>query len=273
MQQPRLPDFLVVGAARAGTTSLYEWLRAHPQVYMPPNKELEFFGGHWDRGADWYAQQFVGTDRAVAVGEATPYMAQEVAPARMAQTVPEAKLIAVLRDPIARAYSHYWFMVGHRSEDHRFDEALELEAAGAPGAAPYLGYSRYLEQLERILEHYRREQLLVLLFEDLRDAPSETYARVCQFLGVEERLTRNVGSTYNAAFRLRSYRVWFEQMKTRFRRGLPPFVNSMINRVNMAPLDYPPLDAELRSKLVDSFAEHNEELGRLIGRDLSHWSA
>src|SRR5947208_14127778 len=103
----RLPDFLIVGAMKAGTTSLAAWLRAHPDVFMPPQKEIHFFDAQWERGVPWYADQFAGAPEGALVGEATPaYMVTTAFLDRMASVVPNARLLVVLREPVARAWSH-----------------------------------------------------------------------------------------------------------------------------------------------------------------------
>ena len=103
-----LPNFVVIGAMRSGSTSLYKYLQAHPDVFMP-RKEIHFFDVKWDRGIAWYHTRFEGYAGQTAIGEATPtYLADPVALDRMAATIPDARLVAVLRDPIDRAYSHYW---------------------------------------------------------------------------------------------------------------------------------------------------------------------
>src|SRR4051812_42429120 len=107
----RAPDFLIVGAAKAGTTSLAAYLAEHPDVFMARRKELHFFGREkeYRRGWEWYCSHFEGAGDARAVGEATPdYMWRERAVERIAQDLPKARIIATLRHPVDRAYSHYW---------------------------------------------------------------------------------------------------------------------------------------------------------------------
>src|SRR5688572_19406956 len=106
----RLPDFVVIGSMRAGSTSLARYIGAHPSVYMPPKKELHFFDWNWDRGLDWYRAQFRDATPGAIIGEATPiYIVYREAMERLAKACPEARLLVVLRDPVSRAYSHYWY--------------------------------------------------------------------------------------------------------------------------------------------------------------------
>ena len=103
-----LPNYLIIGAPKCGTTSLAAWLDEHPQVYMVPEKELHFFSGYWEQGLDWYEQCFVPNGKPL-VGEASPsYLENPVARERIASVLPGAKLIAMMRNPVDRAYSQYW---------------------------------------------------------------------------------------------------------------------------------------------------------------------
>ena len=107
--QGALPNFFIAGTMRSGTTSLTRYLDAHPDVFIAPQKEIHYFDLNYPRGIDWYRQQFSNVDREVAVGDATPsYVYLEEAVARMTETVPDARVIVLLRHPVDRAYSHYW---------------------------------------------------------------------------------------------------------------------------------------------------------------------
>ena len=130
-----LPNFVVIGAMRSGSTSLYKYLQAHPDVYMP-RKEIHFFDRKWDRGLSWYLTRFEGHSGQTAVGEATPtYLAEPEALDRMASTIPDARLLAVLRDPVDRAYSHYWMEHARARDPRTFEEAIVDELARCPGTS------------------------------------------------------------------------------------------------------------------------------------------
>lgn len=181
----RLPDFLVIGAMKAGTTSLYHYLRAHPDVFMPAIKAPEFFvaESNWRRGVEWYAGLFepAGT-RAVAVGEASNAYAKHPyhrgVPERMVATIPDARLVYAVRDPVQRIRSHY------RTRAREGAEKLPIERAIVENPV-YLEYSRYAMQIDRFLEHFAREQLLVITAEDLRDDRRATMRTVYAFVGVD----------------------------------------------------------------------------------------
>ena len=242
-----LPNFLILGAQKAGTTALYAYLRWHPQVTGPSFKEVSFFDRHYARGELWYRAHFPARRRS-AVGEASPsYLFHPLAPERVARLLPDARLIALLRNPVDRAFSHYQHEVALGREPLSFDEAIAGEDARMRGELErmlddesyfshawwnytYLARGRYGEQLERWFASFPREQLLVLLTDELGRDPGGTYGRVLEFLGVEVR-------------ELPSYPRIFER-------------------------EYEALPAETRARLERSFEEPNRRLGELLGRDL-----
>ncbi len=114
----RLPDFIILGAQRAGTSSLYYYLSQHPQILPAVRKELHFFDDHYRRGLGWYRSQFPTRGaRGTITGEATPYyLSHPHAPARIQRLLPQARLIVLLRNPVERAISHYFFEVSHQRE-------------------------------------------------------------------------------------------------------------------------------------------------------------
>jgi sulfotransferase family protein len=182
----RLPNFLIIGAMKGGTTSLFRYLGEHPQVFTPAFKAPEFFAGksHTARGLDWYRKQFAACPPdAIAVGEAsnvyTKFPTYTDVPRRIAEHIPDARLIYVVRDPIARIRSHYQHRVTEGREKAPFETAVFENSI-------YTDYSRYAMQLEQYLEHFAREQLLVITSEALRHDRVATMERVYEFLGVEK---------------------------------------------------------------------------------------
>ena len=243
-----LPDFLIIGAQRAGTTALYEYLRRHPTITGPARKEVNFFDVHHRRGPAWYRGQFPRRRRDALVGEASPsYLFHPLAPERVAALLPEVRLIALLRNPIDRAHSHYHHEVELGREPLTFEEALEREEERMRGelermlADPayfshawwnhtYLARGRYAEQLERWLAVFPRERLLVLPSEALFDRPAESYASILEFLGADP---HDLGS-YPRVF----------------------------------GRDYPDMSTETRRRLSDYFAEPNRKATELLGMEL-----
>ena len=170
---------------KAGTTSLYHYLRPHPQVFMPKVKELDFFAEemNWGRGLDWYRHQFASAPReALALGEAstiyTKFPRYDGVAERMAGVVPDARLIYVIRHPVDRILSHY----AHRVASGAETAPIEVAVFDNP---IYVDYSRYALQVEQYLEHFPREQLLIVESEELRHHRGPTMRRIYDFLAVD----------------------------------------------------------------------------------------
>ncbi len=154
---PVLPNFVIIGAPRSGTTSLSAYLGTHPQVFMSREKELHFFDRRFHRGIEWYARQFARAKGKIGIGEATPrYMYGAEAIARMYELLPETKLIAILRNPVDRAYSHYWHFRARGWEPLDFARAIAAEERGEQDHSrtrrSYLEDGRYLKYLRVVCE-------------------------------------------------------------------------------------------------------------------------
>jgi sulfotransferase family protein len=177
-----LPTFLLIGAMKAGTTTLYSYLARHPDVFMTTLKEPNFFNDHWHRGVGWYERLFAPAGGALARGEAsvryTSFPDDPECPGRIASVVPEVRLLFLVREPLHRIRSHYLHEVAALRERRPLERALRENPI-------YLDRSRYAMQLERYLEHFPRERLLVVRAEDLFRAPLEVLPRVYAFVGVD----------------------------------------------------------------------------------------
>jgi Sulfotransferase domain len=245
-----LPDFLIIGAQKAGTTALYAYLRRHPAITGPSWKEVSYFDRHYGRGEAWYRGNFPNRVRARGklVGEASPsYIFHPLGPERVKALVPEARLVALVRNPVDRALSHYHHEVALGREPLPFEDALDAEEKRLRGeeerlaADPsyfsrawwshaYKSRGRYAEQLERWLVLFPREQLLILPSEDLGGEPERTHARVLDFLGA-------------APHRLDAYPRVYERQ-------------------------YEAMTPETRERLAAEFEAPNRRLYELLGRDL-----
>lgn len=272
----RLPNFLVVGAPRAGSTTLANYLAEHPEVFMAPEKEVRFFDLQFDRGVDWYRSRFAAATDELAVGEATPsYMTSETTLDRIAATVPRANLIVILRNPIDRAYSQYWWFSD--AERRSFEEAVHDEIVGERGPGRrrrYLEWSRYLRQLKWISERFPREALSVSIMEEMELDPPGVARNVYRFLGVDETFSPSaLGAVLNPASRVRWPALRLAMLRWRAWQRLPHRLVAAVERLNRAPIRYPPMDPALRARLAEWFAEDNAALARWLGRDLSVWDS
>jgi hypothetical protein len=186
-----LPGFLIIGAQRCGTTSLHSYLAAHPQVRAASGKELQYFSLHYGRGERWYRGHFPPPAPGLVSFEASPlYLFHPHAAERVAATLPEGRYIALLRDPVERAWSHYLHTRSYGHEPLEFADALAAESTRLQTPDGWRRYSyaargHYAEQLSRWFEHVPRERVHVIRSEDLYADPAEVYAGVLAFLGLD----------------------------------------------------------------------------------------
>jgi hypothetical protein len=182
---------LIIGTMKGGTTSLYHYLSAHPEVFVSETKELHYFVAekNLSRGIGWYQQQFNTAGGAKALGEASPdytkYPLYQGVPERIASLMPSVRLIYAIRNPLERIRSHYLHDVARGRERRPIAEAV-------PGNEHYLAPSRYALQIERYLEHFSREQLLVVTSESLRHDRPAVMRRVHDFIDVTPDLSAPV---------------------------------------------------------------------------------
>jgi hypothetical protein len=271
-----LPDFIVVGAMRAGSTALSRLLRRHPQCFMGTH-ELYFFSRDWNwkRGIDWYAQHFTDWNGEPIVGEKTvsysyrPALVPSV-PERIASVLPSVKLIWTLRDPIDRAYSQYWHAMRYGQEHLDFEAALE--ARRRPDWRAYRDRGIYVEQIQRYLDFFPREQMRFVRFDDLLASPERTLRPLFDFLGVDANAAidvqldveeRNRGGPPRNAFLgrlLARAPLWVREHW--FRR---------LFHLNRSTKQCPPMKEETRDALAEFYRPYNEELRSLIQMDTSTW--
>jgi Sulfotransferase domain len=206
-------DFMIIGAQKSGTTSLHKYLERHPRLYMLPEKEIPFFTNaeYCAKGWQWYSDSFFNEAPPEKLwGKSTPaYMTSLEVPRRIFNEMPHVKLIALLRNPIERAYSHYKMMVKRELEPRTFlevlDEKLKAETVQRERLFPpgtedvgYVAMGEYSLILEEYYKVFPREQLLVLFTDDLKRDPAGVLKRVMRFLGLDEDFSPpNLGKYYH----------------------------------------------------------------------------
>ena len=295
----RMPNLFVVGAAKAGTTALYDYLAQHPQVFLSRVKEPMFFSRdeYYARGLDWYEHfYFRGAENYPVRAEATPhylYWSEKVAP-RIKEAYGErpVKFIVSFRDPVSRAYSWYWNMVREGREELDFDEALRVEERRLEqnrnelyqlGSMVY-GYSagsRYASLLQPYLELFSAEDFFFVFQDDLKSRVSETCEEIFEFLGIESSTLINTSNSNPAA--MPRSRLLHKTLRQRslLKEFVKPFMpgrvrhrlKSKVMQVNLKEIPYVPLDPQLAHELRLSYRTEIEKLEKITGRELSSWKA
>lgn len=275
-----LPGFLIVGAMKSGTTTLAVMLARHPGIYMHPAKELHFFDRYPDRGLDWYRAQFRGAQRGSLVGEATPeYMFDPRASDLMAEVLPAARLVVILRDPVDRAYSHYWHNRMHDREPLSFHDALAAERQRTMRSRidrwrySYATRGLYADQLRHLERWYPREAIHVMLTSDLLEQPQKQIDDVVRFLGLSMGGLAPSGRLPREG-RYQAVRSWRLRNVTNGLRRCGPFGRQLARvawHLNHVTIPYPPMSADDRRRLRAFYREPDTELESWLDRDLSAW--
>jgi hypothetical protein len=311
---PRLPNFFIVGAPKAGTTSLYHYLDQHPEIYMSAIKEPHYFAAeireencdpnlrrrmaHENRAlrdflsgpmrekrfggivADWedYVRLFANAINQSALGEASVcYLWSPTAPARIAEKIPDAKILVMLRDPADRAFSQYLHGLGNGAIRWSFREHIQRNLRHCSGQFnvhyPFLEFGLYSEQLGRYLERFG-QNVWVGLHEDFKDHPMEVFQNICRFLGVASEFSPDMAHRHLEAQVPRMAAIgWlkrsgFWQAAARVTpRSLRPLIRRrLIRRPGATRMD--PVD---RHYLLDFYREDIRKLASLLGRNLDGW--
>lgn len=297
-----LPNLLIIGAPRAGTTMLRLELQRHPDIFMSPRKEPLFFAveglrrpfvGPCDnqgiRDRQTYRSLFAGVCDEKVIGEASPmYLYSPQAPAQIKHYLPDVKLIAILRNPIDRAYSHFLL---HRLLKYEplpgFREAI-LEIREQEGWSPFFLYREiglYGEQLQRYRSIFQPEQMRVLLFEDWQQKPKEVIAGILRFLDLDRPFAIRIPPRYSVAGVPQSERLHRFLTEPNFISTLlKPFLSEatrrklwlnlwdkLLRRVRQWNLYTPSLPLEDRCWLIDYYRDDVLRTQEMVGRDLGHW--
>lgn len=298
-----LPDFLLLGAPKAGTTALHVALSRHPQLFLSANKEPKFFltdgppprgGGPGDdrtyqqyvwRRED-YEALFADAPEGALKGESTTlYLRDPQAHCRIAALVPDARLVAVLRDPVDRAHSNWVHLRSAGLEpESDFLRACEREQErAAAGWGPfwrYVGLGRYGEQLTSLYAHFPREQVLLLLYRDVRQSPATALDRICRHLGVQTGVVTQLSAENVTAHASPSL---LNGLLSSAVRALPRLTRPLPGRLQelaAAPAarllqreqrTRTPLTPQERTALLPAFADDIDAVEELTGLQLDHW--
>lgn len=300
----RLPNFLIIGAPKSGTTALYYWLAGHQEVQLSTPKEPYFFEEEYERGPEYYWRTYFadGWRGQSLVGEArTSHLFLPYVTRRIYETVPDARLVAILRNPVERAFSHWWMSRCMGREPLGFDEALRanwrsirdgtsLEGPDVErrwranilargrfrrpeplSVRPYIEPGHYARHLERFLTYFPRSQLCVLLYDDLLQRPQDTMTRLLEFLGLDGSGMRHAPAPENVSLTRFSRPLFKFSRRIRLERIVPRGLLAAA-RTSLSNIGSRPTMADAaREWLQDYFEPHNRRLELLLGRDLAAW--
>ncbi|MGL5942408.1 MAG: sulfotransferase family protein [Waterburya sp.] len=286
----RLPDFLIIGAAKSGTTSLYEYLNRHPQIFLSRIKEPQFFAvdSQYERGIEWYSSLFKDASPEQICGEATTDYTKlplyPKTPERIAHHLPNVKMIYIMRHPVERVYSHYKHLQRGQKVELTFKDYIQENHV-------CIDTSYYFKQINRYLDIFPKESFLFLLMEDLIHNPEQTLEQICKFIGVNEHISLALEEQVTANNSKRHFQDTIRNRITSPIRALP-FVETIKDTVpqkwrdsaynllqnsfygNQIKQQYlvPKMDDNTRQWLLDKFQGSNQELANFLNRDLSSWS-
>jgi hypothetical protein len=289
-----LPTFIIVGAAKAGTTALYWYLSEHPDVFMSPVKETFYFAYGVDeqgrllygdpdvhrfpiKTREEYEALFVGSNGAKAIGEASPiYLECPQAAERIRAAIPGARIVASIRQPVDRAYSDYLMYLRRRGR--RLDPAADLrpDAAWARPDSRWMQVSRYHGQLARYYDRFPAEQVHVALFDDLKRDATRMTQDVFRFIGVDPTFVPDFDTPHAGGGIPRNRFLERVFTSRKLRRWLEPYVSAgaanWVRRFRSRTMQKPPgLSPELRRQLTEPFRDDIAKTAALIGRPLDYW--
>jgi len=289
-----LPNFIVIGAAKAGTTALYWYLAEHPAVFMSPVKETNYFAYGLDENGRLlygdpdvhrfpvksfpeYEQLFVEAGGAQAIGEASPiYLECPQAAAQIRERLPAVRLICSIRHPVDRAYSDYLMYLRRRGR--RFDPSHELnpDSEWARPDSRWMQVSKYHEQLTRYFAAFPRDQIHIILFDELKRNPAKVVEDVYRAVGVDPEFVPDFDTPHAIggmpASRFLEGLFTTSGISMAIRPWVPKQATNWVKRLRKRNMrEAPALPAELKRELTGHFQEDIRKTSELIGRNLQHW--
>jgi len=295
-----IPDFVIIGAPRAGTTSLYHYLSQHPQICMSRIKETNFFAYLASQAAPgfeigpsraWvatsfqeYHELFEAAKSSSVTGEASPfYLYTPGTPRQIKAHVPDVKLIVILREPVERAYSGYLKNLREGNETRPFEEAINQEIYRPIHVLEsknyYVRTGLYFHHITRYLEHFDRSQMKITIYEELENAPQGFLRDVFDFINVDPEFVPDLSVRFNQAIppfiKDTSQRRRIMHLTRRIRgwllQKISYFLLNLKHKIGKKVATYPALVRETHLVLRDQYIHDVANLEKLINRDLSHW--
>ncbi|HAG81574.1 MAG TPA: sulfotransferase [Cyanobacteria bacterium UBA12227] len=299
------PSFIIVGAPKAGTTALCVYLNRHPEIFIPPKKELNYFNkdipaNHKAKNIDEYLN-FFSEGKEKVCGEKSPsYLRSKIAAQEIYAFNPDTKIIIMLREPVALLHSfHSQLLLNGSSEDIQdFQLALEAETDRRQGKRIpqhcshkeklfYRDVVKFTEQVERYFNTFGRDQVHIIIFDDFQKDPAKVYRETLEFIGVDptfqtefpkknaNRKVRNTQLQYLLKYppsKILEIGKFFIPLPRSMRRGILQRIKNKLKKINTHKTDRDAIDPEFKRKLKKEFAPDIERLSGLLGRDLTYWS-
>lgn len=289
-----LPNFLCVGAQKAGTTTLHDILKQHPEIYLPEIKETKFFqdNSKYEKGITYYEKEFFrGVRDEKAIGEIDPeYMYFEYVPERIYKHLgSDIKLIFMLRNPVDRAYSHYWMSYRRGYETETFEKAIELEKKRIAldefhkNHFSYISRGFYAEQIKRYLKFFPKENMFFVIFEeDFLAKREQTIKKLLNFFQISDNYALNLNIKSNPVsmprFKMLRDFIYKPNFIKKVGKVLIPYkkarerIIKLIEKINYRPFKPPKLDKVSKRKILEEyFIEDIKETEEIIGRCLKVW--
>lgn len=275
-----LPNFLICGAPKTGSTALYYHLVEHPDVCFSNPKETFFFDRHYNRGAEWFADHFCHWSGESAIGEGSVFtMACSEAPERIQETLGQPKLIFILRNPVERAYSQYYFDLrrGIVDPDQSFSELIRDDDHSYRNRLLWIG--KYDEHLDKFDERFDEKDYLIILHRDVKRSIKGEYKRVCRFLGVREGYVPDIEDRHNET----TYPIHQEAYSVvrSVWQVFQPWLESLVPQASdwgrslvrntIFSSDRPPMSESDRMYLRGKYERTRERMKERIDEDLGHW--
>lgn len=299
MRTAQFPNFMILGAVKGGTTSLYFYLKQHPEVLFSTPKEPVFFEYEYARGLEYYQRTYFSALRQErAIGEARGlHLFLPFIPDRILATLPEARFIVILRDPVDRAFSHWWMRRCQGVETLSFNEAIaanleRLDSGqrfeGELGAEQwragfdpvvlmsrariYVDAGYYAEQLEKYYARFPRERIKVVFFEDLQRDSEALVRELWSFLGVDPDVSLTGLLPYNPAVPTRLLGLFRFAWRLGIPQLIPPSIGLRLRHWVSKTGSPPRIEPGMELWLRQHYAPHNRALEKLLARDLRHWA-
>jgi hypothetical protein len=277
----RRVDFFLVGCQKSATTWLHRCFREHPDIFVPEEDELHYFDIHYDRGADWYHQYYRNKSKGQRIGDTTSsYIRSPYVPRRIADYNPDAQIVVSLRNPMDRAFSHYW----HERKKKKIAFEFEEIFSNYDLFESWIATGFYDEHLARYYEHFDEDQILVLIFEDLQEDSSSFIRQVFSFLGVDSGfrpsvLDQKVNEAWSRFFGIDALKQKVRNVAVRSAKKVLPSTARDV----AAPLlfegfgeiksEYEQgMDRETRARLQAIYRPHIAALEDQLGRSLESWT-